>query len=183
MGVSHSRHDGSKSEFSDEQKSFSELISREQQFLHALIRTIGVPPSDVQDILQNANLYLVQNQSKFEPGTNFRAWAAQVVRYCCLHYFRQVKKSRGLIDSDEVIEMLTVESVGYYEEIQPQLQRLKTCLSKISPPQFKLLYAVYGKGKTLKQVAEDYGRSHVAVRKAVSRIRMLLKECMTKPAE
>jgi len=159
---------------------FSGLISGEQGFLRALIRTIGVPQSDVQDVLQDANLYLVQNQSKFKPGTNFRAWAAQVVRYRCFNYFRRNKKSKLFIDSEEVIDLLVAESVDFYEEVQPRLLRLKVCLSKLGAPQLQLISAVYVKGKTLKQIAQDYGRSHAAVRKMVSRIRILLKECITK---
>jgi len=35
---------------------FDSCIADEQGFLAALVRTIGVPPSDAPDILQSANL-------------------------------------------------------------------------------------------------------------------------------
>lgn len=159
-------------------ETFSELITREQGFLEALVRTIGVPPSDAPDVLQAANLYLVENQAKYQPGTSFRAWAAQVVRYRCLNYFRE-RKRRPLVNiSEQVLDLIAEELVGQFDETEAQLDRLQQCLAKLPAEHRELLAAVYGAGNSLKEYAAHTRKSHAAVRKTISRIRQTLKACI-----
>lgn len=157
---------------------FDSLIAREQDFLKALVRTIGVPPSDVLDVLQDANLYLVDNQGKFRPGTNFRAWASQVVRYRCLNYFR-ARHSRPIINiSEQVLDLIADELVAQFDENEAQLARLHHCLAKLPVEHRRLLAAVYGDGDSLKLLATRTRKSHAAVRKTISRLRQNLKSCI-----
>ncbi len=157
---------------------FSELLIREQEFLRNLIRTIGVPVSDVPDVLQDANLYLVESQSKYQPGTNFRAWAAQVTRFRCLNYFR-ARKRRPMVNlSEQALDLITGELVESFDELRPRLKGLDHCLGKLSEDHRKLLDQVYSKGHSLKQIAGIRGASHSAIRKTVSRIRHALRDCI-----
>ena len=159
---------------------FSQLLILEQEFLRALIRTIGVAPSDVADVLQDANLYLVENQSKFVPGTNFRAWAAQVARYRCMNYFRTRKNRPMVALSDEILEMITTEVVDTFDDFRIRSKGLQHCMSKLPEDQRELLAKVYGQNESLKEVAEQQGASYVAVRKTISRIRHALRNCIRK---
>lgn len=160
------------------EESFEELLSAEQEFLHLLIRTIGVSRSDSHDVLQEANIYLIQNSSKFELGTNFRAWASQVVRYRCLSYFRAQKRRPMTNLSEQVLDLITQEVCEQYEETQRQLDRLEDCLAKLAPEQSTTLRAIYTDGLSLKEYANQTKKSHAAVRKTVSRLRQLLKQCI-----
>lgn len=158
--------------------SFSELITREQDFLLALIRTIGVPRSDAGDVLQDANLYLIENQEKYEAGTNFRAWAAQVVRYRTLGYFRSKGRSKMTYISDEAIDSVVAETVDGFDLMEARLPQLRHCMKKLDGDQAELLRSVYTSSSTLKELAALGGQSHSAVRKTVSRIRQKLKLCI-----
>lgn len=158
--------------------SFSELLIREQEFLRSLIRAIGVPSSDVPDVLQDANLYLIENQGKYEPGTNFRAWAAQVTRYRCLNYFR-ARKRRPMVNlSEQALDLIVDEVANSFDELRPRLRGLKHCLDKLGEDQRELLSQVYAKGLSLKQVAQQRKATHGAVRKTMSRVRQMLRECI-----
>ena len=134
--------------------------------------------SDVPDVLQEANLYMVEHQENFIPGTNFRAWAAQVLRFRILQYFRQSSHRNLSHLSEEALEAIAVEAAGHYDTIEPRLQRLNQCLKRLTPGQTQLLSAVYSTGKNLKELAKEAGQSHVALRKTISRIRILLKQCI-----
>lgn len=173
--------DSSEEEFSDPIASgqcFNEAITHEQDFLRALARMIGVPDSDVGDVLQETNLYLVQNQSDFVPGTNFRAWAAKVLRYRCMSYFRSVKRSKTVNLSGETLEIIIMESMMKFDVIQTRMERLRTCMNQLNAQQLQLLLSVYIEGKNLKQLAKASDQSHTALRKSISRIRLMLKKCI-----
>ncbi|BCX49054.1 DNA-directed RNA polymerase sigma-70 factor [Haloferula helveola] len=157
---------------------FSDLLTGEQDFLRALIRTIGVPASDVADVLQDANLYLVSHQGKYIPGTNFRAWAAQVVRFRSLNYFRSRKRRPMVNLSEQALDLIAGEVVLRFDETHSRLQKLGQCLAQLTEEQRQLLAAVYGKGISLKDLAHARRSSHAAVRKTVSRIRQALKACI-----
>jgi len=170
------------SQFSKE-KSFSEFLTEEQEFLRALIRTIGVASSDVMDVLQDANVYLVTNQSKYLPGTNFRAWAAQVVRFRCANYFRRIKRSPMVNLSEEVLDLIAGETALRFGENHARLEYLGECLAELPEKQRQLLAVVYAKGSSLKALAQAQNTSHAAMRKTVSRIRQALKACIQSKSE
>lgn len=157
---------------------FDQLLTNEQDFLHALIRTIGVPVSDAADVLQSSNIYLIKNADKFIPGTNFRAWSAKVARYRCLGYFRS-QKIRPMVNlSEQAIDLIAEEACHQYDETADQLAKLKNCLSQLPSKHSDLIHAIYNEGQTLKDYASIQNKSHSAIRKTISRIRQSLKDCI-----
>src|ERR1043165_8093013 len=48
-----------------------------------------------EDVVQEAALLALGKLDQFEPGTNFRAWMAQMVRYVALNHARKRQKQRG----------------------------------------------------------------------------------------
>jgi len=48
-----------------------------------------------EDVVQEAALLALGKLDQFEPGTNFRAWMAQMVRYVALNYARKRQKHRA----------------------------------------------------------------------------------------
>lgn len=162
---------------------FGHLLIGEQEFLRALIRVIGVPASDVGDVLQDTNLYLVENQTKYLPGTNFRAWAAQVARFRCLNYFRS-KKRRPMVNlSEQALDLITGEVLLRFDENNARLRTLDRCLAKLPEDHRQLLDLVYAKGLPLNELARARRCSHAAIRKTVSRIRQALKSCIESNTE
>ena len=170
--------DGDWADQGSEDASFRGCIAREQEFLLALIRTLGVAPSDVPDVLQETNLYLVQNQDQYVPDTNFRAWAARVARFRCLNYFRERKRRPMVNLSEQSIDLLTDECVRGFDETNAKLGRLEQCMKALDSGQRSLLAQTYGARLSLKEIAQRERKSHTAVRKTISRIRQLLRDCI-----
>ncbi|GAA5494464.1 hypothetical protein Rhal01_00625 [Rubritalea halochordaticola] len=161
-------------------ETFDQLLAQEQEFLRLLIRTIGVSPSDANDVLQEANIYLINNATQFELGTNFRAWASKVVRYRCLQYFRDQKRRPMINLSEQAIDLITEEVCEQYEETERQLRKLNLCIDKLPADHADMLKANYHDGMTLKDYAKIHKKSHMAVRKTMSRVRHALKDCIEK---
>lgn len=159
---------------------FEQLLAQEQDFLRLLIRTIGVAPSDAHDVLQETNIYLINNSANFELGTNFRAWASKVARYRCLQYFREQKRRPMVNLSEQAIDLITEEVCEQYEETERQLRKLNLCIDKLPLEHAEMLNATYKQGLSLKDYAKNTRKSHMAVRKTMSRVRHALKECIEK---
>lgn len=159
-------------------EAFDSLLASEQGFLLALIRTIGVPPLDAPDVLQTANLYLVEKRDRFRPGTDFRAWATQVVRFRCLGYFRERKRRPMVNISEQALDLVAAELAGHFDEAEAQLARLQDCITKLPAEHRDLLGAAYHDDVSLKDYAARTHKTHSAVRKTLSRIRQTLKACI-----
>jgi RNA polymerase sigma-70 factor, ECF subfamily len=57
-----------------------------------------------EDVVQEAALLALGKLDKFEPGTNFRAWMAQMVRYVALNHARKRQKHRAAALGPELEE-------------------------------------------------------------------------------
>src|SRR5437762_4189513 len=60
--------------------------------------------SGAEDVVQEAALLALGKLDQFEPGTNFRAWMAQMVRYVALNHARKRQKHRAAALGPELEE-------------------------------------------------------------------------------
>ncbi|MCH9685928.1 MAG: RNA polymerase sigma factor [Deltaproteobacteria bacterium] len=59
-----------------------------------------------QDVLQEAAMIALGKVDGFEPGTNFRAWLAQIVRYVALNHRRRLARRRELAAARPRLELV-----------------------------------------------------------------------------
>jgi RNA polymerase sigma-70 factor (ECF subfamily) len=70
----------------DRAEEFVFLLARHERLLGAYVMTMVPHPQDADDILQEAKVVMWRNFTKFEPGTNFGAWARKVAFHQVLAY-------------------------------------------------------------------------------------------------
>ena len=80
---------------------FVRLLTKHQPDIYLYLRSLTLAPEEVSDILQDTNLVLWENRGQFQMGTNFRAWAFQIVRYKLLQ--KQVQRRRGGVCFSEAL--------------------------------------------------------------------------------
>jgi RNA polymerase sigma-70 factor (ECF subfamily) len=69
------------------------------KILWLVAMSIVADRSAAEDVVQEAALLALGKLDQFEPGTNFRAWMAQMVRFVALNYARKRQKQRaGALD-------------------------------------------------------------------------------------
>jgi RNA polymerase sigma-70 factor, ECF subfamily len=56
--------------------------------------------SAAEDVVQEAALLALEKLDQFQPGTNFRAWMAQMVRFVALNHARKRQKHRAVALDD-----------------------------------------------------------------------------------
>lgn len=123
-----------------------------QDRLRAFIYSLMPNSSHVADVLQNTNTVLWQKRDKFDPDTNFTAWAMRIARYQTMHQLDRDKRDRRLVFSDELIDMIAAPGTEG-ETPNPLLQ-------------------------TLEKHAESLGRTAGSLRIALHRIREALRKCI-----
>ena len=72
---------------------FMALYSSHQRRLYLYTVTLMCGAADAEDVFQEANLVLWQKFSQYQEGTNFFAWACQIIRHKAMKH--REKRARG----------------------------------------------------------------------------------------
>ena len=135
---------------------------------------------DVGDVLQETNLVLWKSRERFEPGTNFHAWAFKIARLEVLHYrgrIKRAKRNEDILLSEKLVDLI-VEEIPESGDSEDYLNALEICKSKLSKEQRELLEIRYHSGRSLEQFAQQTGRKASVLRVTLLRIRTALRQCI-----
>ncbi len=158
---------------------FVQLFTSYQRRLYLYILGQVGNPNDAEEILQETNVILWKKFDRFEPGTNFYAWAAQIASYEVLKH-RDRRRRDKLYFSDEFVQYVAEESRNMSDELEARHQALMECLQKLKPSDLKLIQQRYKSGENGKSVAEWLGRPVNSVYQSLGRIRRTLMECVNR---
>ena len=165
---------------------FTAQLLAVQRRLYAYILTTLPNLADADDVLQETNATLLQNRESFAPGTEFAPWACRVAYFQVLAYRKrhQRERDRLLFADEDLLQNLASETNEQWasrEELM--LARLEPCMSEVSVSHRELLKFRYSQNMSSRQIAANTGRSAVAVRRALYRVRMQLLECLQRDAK
>jgi len=139
------------------------------------IRALQPSLSDADDVLQETFLTVSRKAYSFEIGTNFTAWACGIARLKVLENFHQTKRANVL--SEKAIIALT-EDVPSPESFKEREQALEKCIAKLPSKLRDLLWRRYSRRQSSDEMAEALGMTSNAVRVALSRSRVSLRDCI-----
>ncbi len=158
---------------------FVRELTAAQGRIHAFIVSLMPGSPDVSDVLQETNLTLWKSRERYQPGTNFLAWAFTIAKLEVLHQRDRAKRLGRIMFSPELTQMIADEVP--HEIIQKEyLHALETCMTKLTDSQRDIIEARYQPGLTLEIHARLTGRNPGALRAALLRIRESLRECVEK---
>ena len=160
---------------------FVKLLAEHERKLQHYVRVL-IPNSDAaDDVLQESKLAMWQHFEKFDAGSNFNAWAHRFVFNRVLAWRK--KKGRDndrVIFTDEFYEMLDEKYTAQAERIELKIETLKGCISKLEYEQRSMLKLRYFDRREIEQVASAAGKTVTAAYRALSRIRVALRECVSR---
>ncbi len=156
---------------------FVELFTRHQRRLFLLILGQIPDPMEAEEILQNVNVVIWKKCGRFEPGTNFLAWAAAIANLEVLK-FRSLRAREKLVFSDDFLASIAQEVLDRSDELERRRAALKTCIEKLSGKDRSLIELRYAPGESGKGLAERLGRPVNSVYQSLGRIRRALWECV-----
>ena len=159
----------------DARTQFVQLLIDVQPRLFAYISTLLGNVHDASNVLQETNMLLWQKSDEFEPGSNFRAWARGIAYYKALAFVRDGSADKLIIDQ-ALIEQYFAESDSWDDD--ERRIALRHCVSKLDARQRQLLRRRYENDASMKQLAQQQGKSEAAVKMALRRVRETLMNCI-----
>lgn len=163
----------------DRAEEFVFLLARHERPLGAYVMTMVPHPQDADDILQEAKVVMWRSFAKFEPGTNFGAWARKIAFHQVLAHRK--RKQRDRLDfSEKFLGAVANEAEVNAEHLERRARLLHDCLAKLPPDHRDVLHLRYHEGLSIDEMAAKLNRTVCALYRLLSRVRQALHECVTK---
>ena len=159
---------------------FLRLLTQHDRSLAAYVYSLVASAADAEDILQEVKVTLWKQFAKFEPGTNFRAWARKIATHQILNYRRAEKKRPSSALEEEFIEAVASEIDRRADELDHKADALKHCLHKLPEPHRKIILWRYYEDCGVEEIAAKSRRTVEAVYRLLSRIRQVLNDCVSR---
>jgi RNA polymerase sigma-70 factor (ECF subfamily) len=157
-------------------------IGRHQAALRAYIISLMPGMDGVSDVLQETNLVLWEKRGKFQPGTNFGAWAFTIARLEVKSHRRRLRKAGLILLDEDLAESLAGLLADRLAERadggDARLRALDRCLGRLAGAERELIEHRYYSNSPLDGFAARCGRSVESLRVTLFRIRAALRRCI-----
>ena len=160
------------------QRRYLPLWTQHQRRIFAYIYTLIPNRADAEDLLQETSITLWEKFDRFEPGTDFVAWACQVAYWKVRNARRKYARS-PIIHDDELLTAISDKALAAQPLLDQRHEALAVCLEKLKEHDREMVMSRYESDRTIEDVAKLSGRSVEAAYKALSRIRRALMDCVT----
>jgi RNA polymerase sigma-70 factor (ECF subfamily) len=161
--------------------SFVRLLTKNERRIYGYILTMVVDWNDADEILQETNVRLWEEFDRFEPGTDFAAWALRVAHFEVLTWRKRRQRSR-LVFSEEALAALADDHApaggAALDDDRARQAALAECLKQMSASNRELIQRCYAGTQTIREVADGLGRSAEAIYKRLQRLRLGLHRCI-----
>jgi RNA polymerase sigma-70 factor, ECF subfamily len=147
-----------------------------QPRLYAFILSLTGNPSEADDVLQNANLVLLQKQNAFRAEADFGAWAMRIAYIEVQHYRDANARTRQRFD-DAILDQLAARAQQTGGELANELRALRQCMAQLSHSEREMLVLRYG-DSSVHEIADKWGRTPASVSQTLYRVRGKLAECI-----
>lgn len=158
---------------------FVRLLGQNQRRVFLYVLTLVPNATEAEEVLQNTNLVLWREFDTFQPGTNFAAWACRVALNQVLAWRK--KRSRDRLEfSDAFLEAVGREAADAADALEDRTRALAGCLAKLPADHREMVRLRYTENLPIDAVAAAAGRTTEATYRALSRIRQVLHDCVTR---
>jgi RNA polymerase sigma-70 factor (ECF subfamily) len=158
---------------------FVRLLGQNQRRIFVYVMSMVPNWNDAEEIIQETNLVLWREFGRFQPGTNFTAWACKVALHQVLAWRKRVKRSR-LEFSPEFLEAVAEQGTAAGDELEERSQCLARCIERLPADRRHLLQLRYRDGLAIETIAAELERTEDAVYRALSRVRRVLYDCVSR---
>lgn len=159
-------------------ESFVRLLGQNQRQVFLYVMSLVPDWNDAEEIIQETNLVLWREFPRFEPGTNFAAWACRIALNQTLAWRKRQQRDR-LQFSEAFLEAVAEASAQDADRLEERAAILARCIEKLPDRNRALLHSRYSEGRGIEAMSRDLGRSIDAVYRALSRVRQTLQDCVS----
>lgn len=156
---------------------FVSLLARHHSLVRGFIGTLLPNQTDAEDVFQQTCLVLWRKWALFDTQQSFSAWACGIAFYEVKNFQRTQSRDRHYF-SDEILSLIMEQQSSSLSETDRQKQALDDCIQKLDRDSQQLILDCYHSQRSIKDVADQSGRSSDAIYKKLSRLRLRLMDCM-----
>lgn len=161
---------------------FAEIMDATLVPLQAYVCFFLADVHSAEDVLQKVYIRLFQEIDRYEPGTDFMAWARTIARFEALaeRRRRQRKNAAKKRFKDLVRDRIAAIAESKIERytLEDRLEALEKCLKRLPQKIARILQLRYKEKLSLARVGEVVGKNTSAVGKIIQRARMALADCV-----
>jgi RNA polymerase sigma-70 factor (ECF subfamily) len=155
---------------------FLRFFMRHEESLRVFLRSLLFTHDEEREVMQEVAVVLWR---KFDVGMDsqsFCRWAFGVARMEALAFRRDRARDRHTF-GDEVFELLSQTVVNHSSSLEAERRALDLCLKKLPEDQRQIIQNAYAPGVKIDQLANQMGRTAMALYKTLYRIRLTLMDC------
>ena len=162
---------------------FSRELQSHKDLLFSFALKISRNYQDAQDLFQDAFIRGFKYRNRFEPGTNFRAWMATIIRHTLIDNYRK-KQQRPFLNEPIEKFAFAVENKNAIANSGEQNLRLQELLSHLNAlkNRYRTPFLMHYKGYEYKEIAEYLDIPIGTVKSRLNTARSMLKQRLMKAA-
>jgi RNA polymerase sigma-70 factor, ECF subfamily len=156
---------------------FVRLLKQHDRRVAAYIFSLVPDWNDAEDLVQETCVRLWEQFDEYRPDEDFGAWACTIARYQVMTYRKQARREKLQFRS-ELVDVLATQVDADHDLAERRLRALVDCVRNFGGAAQNLLSLCYAKGKKIKDVALQIGRSVNGTYLMLSRVRRELYDCV-----
>jgi RNA polymerase sigma-70 factor (ECF subfamily) len=162
-------------------REFEDRVREHQAGLRAFIRALGADEAWVDDLAQEAFVIAFRRLANFEAGTDFGKWLRGIARNLVANERRKDARHSRLLPFAVADLLLERAGDGVVEpDFNHLLPALRECVGQLPARSRELLRRRYAASENAGEIARALGLGADAVRQALLRIRLAVRECIEK---
>jgi len=156
---------------------FVGLMGAHDRRLFSYILSLVPNYADAEELAQQVRIRLWQQFDEYDAGKDFGRWARSIAHYLILAYYKKLSADRVRF-SPQTVENIADKAGTFAEKDNERNRALHECLGRMNEAKRQLLVRYYSTGETLREIANQIGRTFDAVRHSVLRTRLALADCI-----
>lgn len=159
-----------------DQAAFSELYAAFSPRVHAYIRRRVAGPPEVEDLTQETFVQLYRSLASFGGRSSLLNWTFGIAHNVCSRHYRNCSRWMVGVHDGQRIEDHPVEAtIEQTIDAARLLERCNQTLESSRRPAHREIFQLrYGRGQSIRAIAENVGRSRDSVKVSLRRSRALL---------
>lgn len=158
---------------------FVRLLKQHERQLNGYIMALVSDWHVADEIAQETSIKLWAEFHQYRRDMDFGVWARTIARFEVLSYGKRMARERMRF-SQRFVDAVADRWEATWPDLKVKLDALMDCMSKLPDEQYKLVRLCYRGDRSIKEVAEQLGRSHQATYKALERARKTLHDCIVR---
>jgi len=162
-----------------QQPQFVDLFLANQHRIYRFVASIVPQWVETEEIFQQTCLTLWERWDQFNPEGDFVHWGCGIAIGHLRNHVRK-KQNHQIIFEELVLEQLALVHAEQHSQLEELHQALRECIEKLPADSRRIVLRCYDGQTSLKQAADQEGKTLNALYKLLRKVRNLLYDCVTR---